>query len=163
MASEGEAQTCRGDGDVCPYKDYTLSQRSCKPNIYSQLRSWRFRYTQIYLMNPGGSDQINLTRNLALDSGPAWSPDGTRIAFLSNRELATIQDGWAIPASGGSHIYAMNWDGTAVARLTHEPGAYSAPSWTPDGSRLLFTSESSGQTVLFDIDAISGAIKQTWR
>lgn len=56
-------------------------------------------------MNADGSGQTRLTRNEASDSGIAWSPDGTRIAFSSNRD-------------GNYEIYAMNADGSGQTRLT---------------------------------------------
>ena len=54
----------------------------------------------IYVMNPDGTGQINLTNNVAFDGGPAWSPDGTMIAFQTTR------DGL------GGDVYVMNADGT---------------------------------------------------
>jgi Tol biopolymer transport system component len=58
-------------------------------------------------MNADGSGKRNLTRNPAQDGSPSWSPDGRRIAFVSNR------DG----RDGG--IYVMNADGSGQRRLTH--------------------------------------------
>ena len=60
-------------------------------------------------MNADGTGQRNLTQSPAADSNPTWSPDGSKLAFLSKR------DGhWA--------IYVMNADGTGQRRLT-SPGA----------------------------------------
>ena len=67
-------------------------------------------------MNTDGSNQINLTNNPATDSGPAWSPDGARIAFQSDRD-------------GNEEIYVMNDDGSLPTRLTSHPGADQLPSW----------------------------------
>src|SRR5690348_14850117 len=60
-----------------------------------------------------------LTNNSALDSGPAWSPDGSRIAFWSNRD-------------GKSEIYVMNADGSDVRRLTNNLFDDYGPKWSPD-------------------------------
>ena len=61
-----------------------------------------------------------------MNAGPAWSPDGRKIAFASQR-------------SGNYDIYAMDADGSNVERLT-DSGA-SSPVWSPDGQRLAFVSE----------------------
>lgn len=83
---------------------------------------------EIYVMNADGTGQRNLTRDPGLDLFPAWSPDGTRIAFLSDR------------ADRGRRLdlYVMNSDGTGLVRLTDDtPGRWLWPlSWSPDGARL---------------------------
>jgi TolB protein len=60
-------------------------------------------------MNADGSGQTNLTNNPARDECHAWSPDGSRILFISWRD-------------GNSEIYVMNADGTGQTRLTNNPG-----------------------------------------
>jgi len=95
----------------------------------SYLNGW-----EILVMNVDSSmwDARNLTRNPADDLFPAWSPDGSRIAFLSSR--------------GGTrgNLYVMNADGSGVSRLTTDSVfASSRYSWSPDGSRLAFA---GGQT-----------------
>jgi len=61
------------------------------------------------------------------DSEPAWSPDGARIAFVSDRE-------------DNSEIYVVNTDGSGLSRLTHNTARDEAPAWSPDGARIAFAS-----------------------
>jgi Tol biopolymer transport system component len=58
---------------------------------------------------------------------PAWSPDGTRIAFMSAR-------------NGNPEIYVMNADGSGQTRLTFDPGMDARPSWSKEGDYIVFTS-----------------------
>jgi Tol biopolymer transport system component len=59
---------------------------------------------------------------------PAWSPDGTRIAFSSWRD-------------GTSHIYVMSADGSGTRRVTNGLQEDTHPSWSPDGRRIVFSRE----------------------
>ena len=58
-------------------------------------------------MNPDGTGQTRLTNNPALDSAPAWSPDGTKILFTSTRDNAMSPS-----------LYVMNADGSSPTRVT---------------------------------------------
>jgi TolB protein len=97
---------------------------------------------------------VNLTQNPAQDYAPVWSPDGERIAFVSDR-------------SGQPELYVMQKDGTQVSRLSEVPGAraYGEPSWSPDGQQVAvqlileypFTDESYTQIYLVAVDG-SGAV-----
>jgi sulfatase modifying factor 1 len=94
---------------------------------------------EIYVMNVqdalqgvDGTDQRQLTHNSAADRAPAWSPDGTRIAFVSDRE-------------GAPAIYVMNVDGSDPRRLIQSGNdEEDAPDWSPDGTRIAFCSTSAG-------------------
>ena len=76
-------------------------------------------------MNADGSSLTNLTNNPADDGGPAWSPDGRQIAFVSDRD-------------GDSEIYVMNADGSHQTNLTDNPEAIIWPAWSPDGRQIAF-------------------------
>ncbi|UCE98516.1 MAG: PD40 domain-containing protein [Dehalococcoidia bacterium] len=95
------------------------------------VRSFKSGQDEIYGMNIDGSGQTNLSFNLADDRGPVLSPDGSQIAFYSNRDGDRASD---------NEIYVMNTDGTNQNRLTNNPGNDYKPVWSPDGSQILFQS-----------------------
>ena len=77
-------------------------------------------------MNADGTDPRRLTRDADEDLSPAWSPDGSRIAFQSNR-------------TGNNEIYVMHADGSGVTNITNTPDAGEFdPEWSPDGSKIAF-------------------------
>jgi PKD repeat protein len=83
---------------------------------------------EVFVMNADIFNPINLTNHARSDRYPVWSPDGTRIAFSSNRDDANHE------------IYVMNADGSNVVRLTYTVGmADFAPDWSPDGTRIAYT------------------------
>ena len=103
---------------------------------------------EIYVMNADGSGLTNLTNNPADDCCSDWSPDGSRIAFSSNRD-ANDENRTTI------EIYVMDADGSNQTRLTNNRDNDSNPAWSPDGSRIAFSSnrESSLNIEVFVMDA----------
>src|SRR6266496_3219517 len=85
----------------------------------------------ILLMNADGSGLVNLTDSLAYDDWPAWSHDGSKIAFQSDRFVNAAQP---------LDIFVMNADGTNVVRLTTDTTQEGEPAWSPDGSKIVFVS-----------------------
>ena len=85
---------------------------------------------------------------------PAWSPDGTRIAFDRNNA-----------GTGNWHIWTMLADGSQVTRMTSGMGANIEPAWSPDGTELVFAHFGYGDDTdydLFTIDASVSLAPATW-
>lgn len=82
----------------------------------------------LYLINADGSGLTTLTDSLGGDFDPAWSPDGARIAFTSNRD-------------GQNEIYTLDIASGEVTRLTTTDGDIESaqPSWSRDGSMIAYT------------------------
>ena len=93
-------------------------------------------------MNADGSNQTRLTNNTAFDDGPSFSPDGSKIAFVSARD-------------GGDEIYIMNADGSNQTRLTNNSPLVTDfyPSFGPDGSKIAFSSDRDGNFEIYVMNA----------
>lgn len=84
-------------------------------------------YRNLYLARADGSGTRRFTKVPADDSAPAWSPDGTKIA-------------WTRLSSNGKYdIFVMNTDGTGFKRLTGGSGSAGDPCWSPDGTKIVYT------------------------
>ncbi len=101
----------------------------------------------IYTMNVDGSDVKQLTRQAGYDGGPWWSPDGKKIAYRAYHptdpaELKDYQDllKQKIVRPNKMELWVMNADGSDQRQITHLGGANFGPSWTHDGTRLIFSS-----------------------
>ena len=91
--------------------------------------------SQIWVMSNEGTNKQALT-SLGSNGAPAWSPDGTKIAFESNR-------------SGNYDIWVMNADGTGQTNLTNVAGNDVSAAWSPNGSRIAFDSDRTGNRDVF--------------
>jgi TolB protein len=78
-------------------------------------------------MNADGTDQQQVTQNPAREDYAAWSPDGTTIAFTSNRDGHRGRE---------AAVYLMNTDGSNVRRVTWLESMDAVPSFSPDGTKL---------------------------
>lgn len=76
----------------------------------------------------GQWEPFQFTGGRAKDAGPRWSPDGTRLAFLSNRNET-------------NQIFVMPADGGEASQVTDGPNAVTEFSWAPDGTTLLFVTK----------------------
>jgi hypothetical protein len=105
------------------------------------------RDSQIFLVHADGSGLVQLTATGpgVSNEDPAWSPDGQRLAFASNR---TGSQSW--------DIYIMNADGSNVVRRTNG-GRNVEPAWSPDGRTIVYTSLQNGSAGVFALDTDGGS------
>lgn len=127
--------------------DMTTDRLTIPITVFVSLRDLNL---EVYLQTQnevGETSERNLSSNSAIDWYPALSPDGTRIAFSSDRD-------------GNQEIYLMNVDGMGVRRLTYQPGDDLFPAWVGGAEQIVFYSErdttlANGTLALYmlDVDA----------
>jgi Tol biopolymer transport system component len=91
-------------------------------------------------MNADGSSPTRLTNNTDYDAFPAWSPDGTKIAFTTDRD-------------GDYEVYTMNADGTDQTNITNNTAVDWAPAWSPDGTKIAFATNRDGDHEIYAMNA----------
>jgi TolB protein len=102
------------------------------------------RVVELYSVRPDGTDKRRLTTNASTEASPAYSPDGRRIAFASDRARRGVYE-----------IWSMNDDGTGLRRVTRMGGKAISPDFSPNGRRILFAGYRRGgkNTDLFVVGA----------
>ncbi len=83
--------------------------------------------SEIFVMNPDGTGITSISNSRGRDEDPAWSQDGKKIAFISNRD-------------GNYEVYTMNADGSDQTRVTDTPQDEHYPAWSPDGKKIAYSS-----------------------
>ncbi|MEN6521179.1 MAG: hypothetical protein ABFD46_08530 [Armatimonadota bacterium] len=100
-------------------------------NIYSYILAFFF-VTLFFAISSTCARSAGLTE----DKQPIWSPDGKRIAFVSNRLLPENAP------DGSSNIWVVDVDGSNMQQITYQ-GSNQFPSWSPDGQKIIFQSGKS--------------------
>jgi len=132
-------------------------------------------FDDVWTIDADDTDLSRLTHSPGPDFDPSWSPDGTQIAFRSERSgepeiwvmnadgtgqrrlaaglsPAWSPDGSLIAFAGRAGVSLIRPDGTGLRGLPHaEGGEY--PSWSPDGSRIAFNSNLTGDHVMYIVQA----------
>lgn len=94
----------------------------------------------VFTMNPDGTGVINLTNSPSYDFGATWSPDGTRIAFATDRD-------------GNTEIYSMDAFGGSLLNLSNNAASEGHPAWSPNGAKVAFFSTRDGNDEIYVMNA----------
>ncbi|NQZ83552.1 MAG: PD40 domain-containing protein [Colwellia sp.] len=104
--------------------------------------------SQISIANIDGSNVIQLTNDESNNMSPKISPDGSQIAYLSNRD-------------GNQEVYVMSFDGSNQIRLTRNRVEEWGPAWSTDGSKVFFSSQNvHGFYDLYKVNKDGSSIKK---
>src|SRR5213080_4669014 len=90
------------------------------------------RYSNLWIINTDGTDHRPLTTGNRSDASPRWSPDGMRLAYLSD-------------ADGKQQLYVRWMDTGQTARITNLDQAPDAIAWSPDGRMISFSALAPGK------------------
>ena len=117
-------------------------------------RSWSDRVKDqrrgnLWLVNSDGSRLRELTHGNWQDSNPVWSPDGSRIAFISNRD-------------GTNQVHVLWVENGSVAQLTHVLDRPTDIAWSPDSSRIAFAMRVPDKTDILKIKLPDKPEKAEW-
>jgi eukaryotic-like serine/threonine-protein kinase len=111
--------------------------------------STRSGTSQLFLVNTDGTGLAQLTDIERGACQPSWSPDGLQLVFISpcggrGEFFETIYN--------ESSLYVINADGTGLKQLTPSPGSDFDPAWSPDGTRIAFTSVRDGFRQIYSLE-----------
>jgi TolB protein len=103
---------------------------------------------EIYSVDLNGGSRKRLTDHPGLDTFPAWSPQGDKIAFVSDHNRLRA-------------VYLINADGSGLKRLTKSPFMEFQPAWSPDGKKVVIHRDpADGKTQIYAVP-IDGSAEQT--
>lgn len=143
---EGLALNCRVDGPNERSVEVTSTTSTLSVSFtVSCARNGDLAFVEgisqnIYTINADGTGTSQLTKDEG-NSEPAWSPDGSRLAFVRYRNQL------------GRGIYVMNSNGSGTVSLTTGTPDEFSPAWSPDGSRIAFTRREIDNSEIYVMNA----------
>ncbi len=145
-------------GAFYSYDGTKIVYRASRPKTDEELKQFRELVQnglvrpsnlEIYVMDPDGSNKVQVTNNGAANFAPFFFPDGKRIVFCSNLEN---------PRGRNFDLYVINIDGTGLERITYNETFDGFPMFSPDGKKFVFCSNrfdaKEGETNVFICDWI---------
>ena len=138
LNSSGSVLT--SNDEAGPGSNFRVSASVSPGTYYIRVRGYGSLTAGSYTLYTDGQSQTRLTDSDGFNTSPSWSPDGSRLAFVSDRD-------------GDFEIYVMDVDGQNQTRLTDSDGFNTSPSWSPDGSRLAFVSDRDGDFEIYVMGA----------
>jgi Tol biopolymer transport system component len=152
------AELATGSGPGIPFTGAVVTAPAWSPDgrklAFVRLNAGRDR-SPVYVVRADSSGLRNLTPNVVRADGSglrnltpkpvayahlAWSPNGRKLAFVSDRD-------------GNSEVYVMNADGSGQRNLTRHPAFDAEPAWSPDGRSIAFRSTRDGNPEIYVMNA----------
>src|SRR6185436_14517165 len=115
---------------------------SINPRTGAQIAfiSKRSGTAELYVMDSDGTNTMRITEEGGEVGNPAYSPDGSLIAFA-----------WQKPKSGGFDIYLYNVGMRTFRQLTNDSRSNERPTWAPDGKHIAYHSGKSGSSQIYSM------------
>jgi hypothetical protein len=102
---------------------------------------------EVWLMDLGGGNRVQLTNNGGENGDVDWSPDGSKIVFEGH-------------LNGNGDIFVVNTDGTGLTNLTNTSTGEGDPNWSPDGTMITFGSNRTGTSQVFVMNADGSNVRR---
>lgn len=106
--------------------------------------------SQLYVVSPQQPTPTPLGRDPVVGFSPRWSPDGTKLAFVSERD-------------GNAELYSVTANGIDEERLTQNGVSDVHPSWTKNGLGIVFQRGTGTNAEIYSLDLVSGGAKRLTR
>jgi dipeptidyl aminopeptidase/acylaminoacyl peptidase len=115
-------------------------------------------HADVYVADADGSNPVRLTNSSYSDAFPTWSPGGSYLAFIRYTS-PYAPNAYPFGQADSSNLWVMRGDGTGLRQLTFGSFNDYAPAWSPDGSRIAFSSNRAGDYDIWVINLDGSDLK----